>query len=103
MIPNLNFIREYGVNKFIEQQERRIKLLEAMIKNFDDGRSRSFFCKAAALLHLTSLESVLDSVNQRIKMSSIKPDDMKTRAKLLRNSLNEAGIKVKLEIREKRK
>jgi len=39
---NLNFIREHGVEKFAEQQIKRIGLLETMLKNFDDGRSKSF-------------------------------------------------------------
>jgi hypothetical protein len=45
IIPNLNFIKKHGIKKFIEQQRNRIKLLETMIKNFDDGRSRIFSAK----------------------------------------------------------
>ena len=67
VLPNLNFIKEYGIEKFIEQQKKRIKLLETMIKNFDDGRSRSFFCKSAAILDLTSLRSSLDKAIRKIK------------------------------------
>lgn len=83
VMSNLNFIREYGIKKFIEQQKERIKLLETMIENFDDGRSRSFYCKAAALLDLTSLENSLDKATQRIKT-----DDIKTKAKILKEILN---------------
>src|SRR4030042_793391 len=59
------------------------------IKNFDDGRSRSFFCKEVALLDLTSLESALDEATQKIKIDHIKPDDIKIKAKILKSILVE--------------
>lgn len=91
IMPNLNFIKEHGIKKFIEQQERRIKLLETMIENFDDGRSRSFFCKAAALLDLTSLKSLLDEAIQKIKTDNIKLNDTKIKAEILKEMLLKKG------------
>ncbi len=90
-ISNLNFIKEYGIEKFIQQQIRRIRLLETMIKDFDDGRSRSFFCKATGLLDLSVLESSLDKATREIRTDKIKPDDVKNRAKILRSILNEVN------------
>ena len=90
-ISNLNFIKEYGIEKFIQQQIRRIRLLETMIKDFDDGRSRSFFCKATSLLDLSVLESSLDKATREIRTGKIKPDDVKNRAKILKSILNEVN------------
>lgn len=89
VISNLNFIKEYGIEKFIEQQKKRIKILETMIADFDDGRSRSFFCKAATFLELTSLKSSLDKATQKIKTDNINPNDLKNKAKILKEILNE--------------
>ena len=102
-MPNLNFIREYRIKKFIEQQERRIKLLETMIENFDDGRSRSFYCKSAALLDLTSLENSLDDVLQKIKANNVKSNDIKVKAKILKNILNEIAFKEGVELVKKKR
>ena len=63
-----------------------------MIENFDDGRSRSFFCKVAALLDLTSLRSSLDKANQKIKTEKIKQNDVKNKAKILKAILNEIAL-----------
>jgi hypothetical protein len=92
VLPNLNFIKEYGIEKFIEQQKKRIKLLETVIKNFDDGRSRSFFCKVAVLLDLTSLRSSLYMATQKIKAERIKQNDVKNKAKILKTILNEITL-----------
>jgi len=41
-MPNLNSVKEHGIKWFVQQQRRRIKLLEEMIAGFDDGRSKSY-------------------------------------------------------------
>jgi hypothetical protein len=102
VISNLNFIKEHGVKKFIDQQEKRIRLLETMIENFNDGRSKSFFCKAAALLDLTSLENSLGDVTRKIKTNNIKSNDIKTQAKILKNILNDIALKEGVELTKKR-
>jgi len=101
-MPNLNFIKEHGIKSFVEQLEKRIKLLETMIENFDDGRSRSFFCRATALLNLTGLESSLDRAAQKIKTDTIKPDDIKIKAKILKELLNETGVREGIELKSKK-
>lgn len=103
IISNLNFIKEYGIKKFIKQQKKRIKLLETMIENYDDGRSRSFYCKAAALLDLTILKNSLDKVTQKIKTDNIKPNDTKTKAKILKSILNEIALKKGAELVKKKR
>ena len=99
---NLNFIKEHGIEKFVGQQKKRIKLLETMIVNFDDGRSRSFYCKSAALLDLTTLESSLDKAIQKIKTDNIKPNDTKPKAKILKGILSGIALKEGVELIKKR-
>ena len=98
VMPNLNFIKEHGIEKFIEQQKKRIKFLEVMIENFNDGRSRSFFCKAATLLDLIALKSSLDKATKKIKTDKIKQNDVKNKAKTLKAILNEIARKEEVEL-----
>ena len=88
VMPNLNFIKEHGIEEFIGQQKRRIKLLEGMLDNFDDGRSKSFYCKSAALLDLTTLEDSLNKAIQKTKTENIKANDSKTKARILKDILD---------------
>ena len=91
-MPNLSFIKEHGIERFVGQQRKRIRLLETMIADFDDGRSRSFYCKSAALLDLTTLENSLDKAIQKIRTDNIKPNDAKTKAKILKDVLSKIAI-----------
>jgi len=93
VLPNLNFIKEYGIKKFIEQQKKRVKLLETMLENFDDGKSKSFFCKTTVLIEITNLTKSLDEANRRIKTEKINPNDIKMKAKILKEILYEVGFK----------
>jgi hypothetical protein len=92
VMSNLNFIKEHGIEQFIGQQKERIKLLETMIADFDDGRSRSFYCKSATLLDLGGLRDSLDKAIQKAKTDNIKPNDTKTKAKILRGILSEIAL-----------
>ena len=101
----MDFIRNEGVAKFIEQQSKRISLLETMIKDYDDGRSRSFYCIAAALLSIDGLETALREGERNIRIDGARSDDTKIRARILKRILNDfaerEGIELKLGKKER--
>ncbi len=74
-----------------------------MIENFDDGWSRSFFCKAVALLDLVDLEHSLVNANQKLRTNRVKPGDRKIKAKILREILNEVALREGVELTVKRR
>jgi len=100
---NLSFIRKHGIEKFIEQQRNRIKLLETMLKNFNDGRSKSFYCIAATLLPITDLKTSLNKTEQKIKADKIRSDDIKTRSKILKGFLNNSAAREGIELKLRKK
>ncbi len=86
----------------MEQQKERMRALETMIENFNDGRSRSFFCRAAALLDLTTLTSSLDEATRNLKADPKKQTDVKNKAKTLKAILNKNAFKEGVELTVKR-
>lgn len=97
---NLNFIRHHGIEEFVERQRKRIKLLEIMQGGFNDGRSKSFYCIATTLLQIKDIVRSLDETKQKIVTGNVELNDVKTKAKILKEVLNEVaareGIKSKL-------
>ena len=69
-----------------------------MIKNFNDGKSRSFFCKAAALLDLKSLTGALNKATRKIKTEKIKQNDVKKKAQILKEILIKTASKEGVEL-----
>ncbi|MCK4528547.1 DUF3795 domain-containing protein [candidate division WOR-3 bacterium] len=103
VIQNLDFIKEHGVEEFIEQQKKRIELLLIMLKHFDDGRSKSFYCIATTLLSIKDLKGALDNAEQKIKEDKSESDDTKTRAKLLKGFLNDIAAREGIELTLRKK
>jgi hypothetical protein len=87
IMPNMKFIRKHGINNFMEQQRKRMAMLQAMIERFDDGRSKSFYCRAAALLDVTRLGNAITEADRKIQTDRVTHDDRKTEAKILRTIL----------------
>jgi hypothetical protein len=101
--PNLDFIRKHGLKKFVEGQGQRMKSLETMLKDYDDGRSKSFYCTATALLPIGDLAAALESARKKIKVDKISPDDIKTRAKILRGFLEDFAAQEGIELKLRKK
>lgn len=89
VISNQNLIKESGIAAFIEQQNKRMRLLKTTLECYDDGRCKSFYCLATALLSLKSLNESLIKADQAIKKKSVGKEDLKGRAKILREILNQ--------------
>ena len=100
---NLNFIRTHSLEKFIEQQKDRIKLLEKMLKYFDDGRSKSYYCIVTTLLSIKDLEKGLDKTTQKIRAENIELNDVKTKAKILKEFLNDLASRKRIELKLRKK
>ncbi len=56
---DISFIREHGIKEFEEQQKIREQVLKEMLQNFNDGRSKSYYCIAATVLGIDELQDVL--------------------------------------------
>lgn len=102
-LSNLRFIRDNGINNFIEQQNRRIELLEIMLEVYNEGRSKSFYCVAAALLPIDDLEQVLEKSKEKITNENITIKDFKTKSKILREKLSKIAEKEEIELKLRKK
>ncbi len=98
-LSNLKLVKEGGLEQFLKQQRQRIKLLEVMLKEFNEGRSKSFYCLASTLLPIADLKASLNKAGQEIRNNSVKPEDVKTRANILRRFLNSSASERGIELR----
>jgi hypothetical protein len=104
MATNLRSIKEFGIETFLDEQEDRRSLLVGMLDEYNDGRSKSFFCVATTLLPIETLKASMEDAKRRAIEDSIEEEDKKGKAMILKSSLNEAAMKknVDLELRKAR-
>jgi hypothetical protein len=61
-LSNLKLIKEKGMQPFIRQQRQqrqRTQILEQLLVEYDEGRSKSFYCLSTALLPIDALKEIL--------------------------------------------
>jgi hypothetical protein len=100
---NMEFIKKHGVEKLIFAQSKRIEVLETILNNFDDGRSKTYFCTAVNLLPLRDLDVAMNKAKLRMLSEGIKQDDKKTKAKILKEALDDAAGREGIELRLRKK
>ena len=83
------FVKKHGIRRFVQQQNKRIRLLQTMINEFDDGRSRSFFCRAALLHDPTALAGSIKKATKTVRKEKIRRTDRKAKAKILTTLIDE--------------
>ncbi len=102
-LSNLRSIKEIGIEKFIEQQKKRIGILEEFLGQYNEGRSKSFYCISTAHMSISDLEAVLEKSKEDIKNGNIKSSDIKTKSKILKDHLSELAKKEKIALKLKKK
>ena len=86
-----------GIEKYQTILNRKIDILEFLIKNYNDGRKKSLYCIAINLLELSDLEDIIKYIDKRIKKQDI---DMKSKIELIidlfKSKAKEGNIDLKL-------
>jgi Protein of unknown function (DUF3795) len=62
VFDNIEDIRQNGLETFMNQQRQRMDILLNLLDNFNEGRSKSYFCQACALLPISDLEALKDTL-----------------------------------------
>jgi hypothetical protein len=87
---DIAFIQKNGVVQFEREQKHRELLLKEMLKDFNEGRSKSYYCIAATVLEIEELKEALT----RAKKES-KGLDIKGKSKILHSMLDDRAKKSK--------
>jgi len=61
---DISFIRKNGVDTLEDLQKLRGNLLKEMLQEFNEGRSKSYYCISATVLEIDELEKSLDEAKK---------------------------------------
>lgn len=92
-------MRTIGLAGYLEELEEKRKLLLALIRDFDDGRRKTFFSVAVYLLDLGDLEEVMAEASDPAGLGGM---DKKARAEHVSGLLRRRAAEKKLELRLRR-
>jgi hypothetical protein len=69
---DIAFILQHGIDAFWHQQEERVLILRAMLDEFNEGRSKSYYCIAVTVIDIGELRQALMAAREQAKDLSIK-------------------------------
>ena len=95
MFANLEYIKDNGIEQFVENQKIRMIILDDLLSNYDDGRSKSFFCISCTLLPIDKLKEVHEFA-QKLDSDKTLKDKTKTLKEFLITIANSLHIELKL-------
>ena len=81
---DISFIQRNGVDAFERAQMQREELLKEMLLEFNEGRSKSYYCIAATVLDIDELKWALDEAKE-----GSEGLDIKGRSSVLHSILDE--------------
>ncbi len=81
---DIAFIQKHGVNEFEKTQKIREQLLKEMLQDFNEGRSKSYYCIATTVLEIDELKKALTKARVNSKGLEIK-----AKSKILHSILDE--------------
>ena len=69
---DIKFIKANGIKKFEEQQIIRESLLKRMLSEYNEGRSKNYYCIVATVMDVDELTKALEEAEAKSKSMHIK-------------------------------
>ncbi len=95
LAANFAFIQKNGIGEFARREMEKQKFLRHLIENYDEGRSKSFYCTSYQLVLLDKLREALVDVGTKVAEAT----DIKEKAKLVRAAISNMADTLQIDLR----
>ncbi|MFC1938806.1 DUF3795 domain-containing protein [Chloroflexota bacterium] len=93
---NLSSIREHGIEEFARLETEKQEFLRHLLANYDEGRSKSFYCTSCQLVPLDSLRQALKAAESDLTRGADVKEKAKTLRALISRMADSLGIDLRL-------
>ncbi len=97
VIDDFEKAKALGIEGYIKESERKVDMLGELLRSYNDGRKKSFYCNAVDLLPLKNLKKMMEELrrNEEVLKLSVK-DRAKKVVDMIDEISLEKGISLKL-------
>jgi hypothetical protein len=92
---NFDFIRENGIEEFVRREVEKQEFLRHLINDYDEGRSKIFYCTSCQLIPLGKLREALAEAEAGIAEGA----DIKEKAGLVRTAINSLADALQIDLK----
>jgi len=93
--------KENGIEAYKVELNLKIKVLEDLLINYNDGRRKSFYCLAINLLDLEDIDSIMEQIKNEVSSKATLKDRANTAVRLFNSKADAKGISIKMRIQVK--
>ena len=72
VIVNFDAAKKGGIEAYQIELNEKVEILEYLIKNYNDGRRKNYYCIAVNLLKLSDLHNIIEMIDDEIKTENIE-------------------------------
>ena len=98
---NLRRIKEAGLKNWLNEQRERQALVEELLRNYNEGRSMSFYCKVCGRMPIESINKAIKETKKKLLSEKADESDMKSKAKILKAVIKDSALKANVNLNEK--
>lgn len=95
---NLRQIKEVGLKSWLNEQKERQALLEALLENYNEGRSMSLYCKACARMPIDLINKAIKEAKEKLAGEKVDQSDVKSKARILKAGIKDLAVKAKINL-----
>ena len=97
MMKDFEKAKNNGINAYKKELNAKIKILNDLLNNYNDGKRKSFFCIAVNLLELTDIKCIMKHLREDTKSNGLtKKEKSIIAVKLFETIAKEKNIVLKL-------
>jgi len=95
LTANFAFIQKNGIAEFARLETEKLNFLSYLIDNYNEGRSKSFYCTSCQLIPLDKLKEALADAETKMTEAT----DIKEKAKLVRAAISHLTDSLQIDLR----
>lgn len=94
---DLDKVQRIGVKAYNLEQQEKQQILHHLLRNYDDGRKKTFYCVAVNLLELSEIKEVLNQLKFNDARSALpRKEQCLYAARCFQEIAERSGIEIKL-------
>jgi len=86
-LTDMKKAKQIGIKAYIAEQNEKIDILSVLLRDYNDGRRKTFFCLAVNLLELEDIKAVIENIK--------KDTDTKAVVLLFEETAERRGVSLK--------
>jgi hypothetical protein len=95
---NLHRIKEIGLGNWLKGQKERLRLVEELLQNYNDGRLTSLSCRVCAKMPIELISRALKESKKKIVNGKLDASDVKSKAKIIKAILEDLAFKAHINL-----